>query len=118
MDDTGGSPASPTRDVESSGAASSVPEPPNFRLVTTTMLVMNLGMMIFMAAVGALGIGSANSINSTGLIFVGLYLILFAGLVFVYELSQVLKWETLDLFMKKNFGFLYGIKGKGLFMIL
>lgn len=74
--------------------------------------------MIFLAAVGALGIGSAEGIDDTGLIFVGLYLIIFAGLVFFYELAQVLKWERLDLFMKMNFGFLYGVNGKGIFILL
>ena len=120
MDNPG--PSSPrdstSRDVESSSAVGGANEPPHFKKVKLTFLIGNLGFMIFLAAVGALGIGSANSINDTGLIFVGLYLILFAGLVFVYEISQVLGWEVLDNFMKRNFGFLYGVNGKGLFILL
>lgn len=74
--------------------------------------------MVFLAATGALGISSANGIDDTGLIFVGLYLIIFSGLVTVYEVSQVVGNEALDLFMKKNFGFLYGVIGKSLFILL
>ena len=97
-----------------SGAA----DPPYFKLVKTVFFFMNIGLMVFLAAVGALGMGSSTSINDTGLIFVGLYLIIFAGLVFFYELAQVLNWESLDLFMKKNFGFLYGVYGKSLFILM
>lgn len=109
------------RDVESapsSAAVASTNEPPHLRKVRFTFFLMNTGLMVFLAATGALGIGSANNINDTGLIFVGLYLIVFAGLVFFYEMSQVLNWERLDTFMKKNFGFLYGVIGKSCFEIM
>lgn len=108
-------------DVESStrpgGAAGGTP-PPHFNKVKTALFMGNIGFMVFLAAVGALGMGEARSINDTGLIFVGLYIIIFAGLVFFYELAQVLHWERLDLFMKMNFGFLYGVNGKGIFILL
>ena len=116
------SPAAPAAsgDVESSSgvAANTGEKPPYFYAVKMTFFIVNMGMMIFMAAVGALGIGSANSINDTGVIFVGLYLIIFAGLVVFYELAQILNWERLDMFMKKNFGFLYGVYGKGFFILM
>ena len=109
-------------DVESSSRPSSSGpsgnQPPHFRAVKIGFFIGNIGFMIFLAAVGALGMGSAKTIDDTGLIFVGLYLIVFAGLVFFYELAQVLNWERLDLFMKMNFGFLYGVNGKGVFILL
>jgi len=79
---------------------------------------MTLGLMVFMAAVGALGIGKSDSVNDTGVIFVGLYMIVFAAIVFIYEISQILPSKSLDTLMKKNFGFLYGYVGKGLFLLL
>ena len=72
----------------------------------------------YLYVVGALGIGESNSVNDTGTVFVGLYMIVFAGIVVVFEISQILPSQTLDLFMKKNFGFLFGYIGKGLFFIL
>lgn len=74
--------------------------------------------MVFLAATGALGVGSASSINDTGTIFVGLYMIIFAAVVFIYELSQMCPGKSLDNLMKRNFGFLYGTIGKGLFILL
>lgn len=120
MDGGGSGATSSARDVESSSreTITDKTDPPYFRTVKTAFFITNIGMMIFLAATGALGIGSANGINDTGLIFVGLYLIIFAGLVFFYELAQVLRWERLDMFMKRNFGFLYGVNGKGLFILM
>jgi hypothetical protein len=79
---------------------------------------MSTGLMVFMAAVGALGIGSANSVNDTGVIFVGIYLILFAGIEFIFEMAQLCPNSSLDNIVKRNFGFLYGNVGKGLFFML
>jgi len=82
---------------------------------------MNIGMMFFLSVVGALAIasvGSADSTDATGLIFVGLYLLIFASILFIYEIIQLLPFEALDLFYKKNFGFLYGPIGKGMFILL
>lgn len=81
-------------------------------------LVVNLGLMIFMAATGALGIGNANNVNDSGVIFVGIYLIVFAGILTVFEISQLCPGGRLDDFVKRNFGFLYGNIGKGLYLLL
>lgn len=106
----------------SSGAASpkkrSEPEPPYKGLVKGIFLFFNLGFMVFMAATGALGIASANSVNDTGAVFVGIYMILFAAIVFIYEVAQIFPSKKLDDLIKVNFGFLYGIIGKGLFILL
>ena len=77
-----------------------------------------LSPIIILCVVGALGIGKSTSVNDTGTVFVGLYMIVFAGIVVVYEISQILPSQTLDIFMKKNFGFLFGYVGKGLFFTL
>ena len=112
----------PSGDVESSSSSSEAVatgnRPPHFLKVKYGLFTLNCGFMVFLAAVGALGMGSAESINDTGLIFVGLYLMIFAALVFLYELSQILNWERMDDFMKRNFGFLYGVYGKSLFILM
>ncbi|RYG62484.1 hypothetical protein EON64_17785 [archaeon] len=80
-------------------------------------LVVNMGAMVFMAATGAIGIANTDSINDTGVIFVGIYMLLFASVQFVFEISQLCPSSSLNTVMKKNFGFLYGTIGKGLFML-
>lgn len=87
-------------------------------IVQGIFLVLNLGLMLFLAAVGALGVGASNSTDDTGVIFVGIYLIIFAGIVFIYEAVQVCHIEMLDNLWKRNFGFLYGTIGKGIFILL
>mmetsp|Transcript_1107 Transcript_1107/g.1808 ORF Transcript_1107/g.1808 Transcript_1107/m.1808 type:complete len:128 (-) Transcript_1107:580-963(-) len=120
MDNPAADSENPQRALSSSSTALAAPEGevPYKGVAVTTLYVMNMGSAVFTAAVGALGIGSAGSINDTGLIFVGLYLIIFAALVFLFELAQILKWEKFDEFMKKNFGFLYGVIGKSVFLLM
>lgn len=70
-----------------------------------------------MASVGALGIRDANSVSDTGLVFIGLYMHIFAAILFCYESIQIRPCEVLDTFYKRNFGFLYGPNGKGAYLI-
>ncbi len=93
-------------------------DPPYKSVVKWTFFFLNIGFMLFLAAVGALGVGASNNIDDTGVIFVGIYMILFAAIEFIFEISQVMPWEALDTFIKKNFGFLYGMIGKGMFITL
>lgn len=81
-------------------------------------LIMNLGLMIFMAATGALGIGGSDNVDDTGVVFVGIYLIVFAAILTFFEIAQLCPGGRLDEFVKRNFGFLYGNIGKGLFLVL
>lgn len=74
--------------------------------------------MVFLAATGAIGIGAADGTDDTGTVFVGIYLILFAGIQFFYEIAQMCPGKSLDMIMKKNFGFLYGEVGKGCYLML
>jgi len=92
--------------------------PPYFTAVQGVMSTINMGLMIFMSAVGVLGILNSTNVNDTGVIFVGLYLVIFAAIEFMYELAQLLPLESLDLLVKKNFGFLYGVNGRGAFFLL
>lgn len=49
----------------------------------------------------------------------GVYMILFSGLLFSFEVLQICSCcETLDILYKKNFGFFYGVIGKASYMIL
>eukprot|EP01031_Cornospumella_fuschlensis_P043512 gene43512-53200_t len=97
--------------------ASGEDEPPYKATVKSTLLLVNMGAMVFMAATGAIGIANTDSINDTGVIFVGIYMLLFASVQFIFEVAQLCPNSSLNTLMKKNFGFLYGTIGKGLFML-
>jgi len=76
---------------------------------------MNMGMCVFMAATGALGVRMADGVNDAGVVFVGIYMCLFALILFSFEVVQICPCTFFDDIMKKNFGFLYGTIGKSLY---
>lgn len=80
--------------------------------------VLNFGFPLFLAVVGALALKYSTDISDAQVVFMGIYLFLFAAILFIYELLQVLSCPALDLMYKKNFGYLYGIYGKGLYTFL
>jgi hypothetical protein len=77
-----------------------------------------MGLAVMMAATGVLGLGEADTADDTGMVFVALYMILFGAILFSHELGQICPVSAVENVMKKNFGFLYGPNGKGLFMLL
>jgi hypothetical protein len=99
----------------STGAAST--KPPYYGVVSWTCTIINMGLMFFMAFTGAVGTLSSDNVDDTGVIFVGIYLMIFAAIEFMYELSQIVKITSFDNLMKKNFGFLYGVNGRGLYFL-
>lgn len=49
--------------------------------------------------------------------FLASYMIMFAVLLFVYELLWWVPIAPVNRTLRKNFGFMYGLKGKGFYMI-
>ena len=73
-----------------------------------------------MAALGVLTLldfsgGSLTEIASTP--FLASYMIMFSLLLFFYELMWWMPVPWINKSLRKNFGFMYGLKGKGLYMI-
>lgn len=86
---------------------------------------MCIGIPIILAAAGVLGIkwvnenpNGQNSDVRTQIVFQGIYMIVFGAILFFYEVFSLARVEITDLFMKRNFGFLYGPIGKGLFTLM
>lgn len=71
-----------------------------------------------MAFTGAKAVLDVDNTDEAGSLFIGLYMFLFAVILFVYEVICIKSVEVLDNFYAKNFGFLYGPIGKGLYMLL
>jgi hypothetical protein len=59
----------------------------------------------------------ATAAQDIGNIFVGFYMVFFGCILIFHELIQHCKIQFLDRFMKKNFGFLYGVHGKSSYMV-
>lgn len=59
-----------------------------------------------------------SGVDSTGKIFVSVYMFFFATLLFAFELNQIKPVEVIDHMFKRNFGFLYSYMGKAFFIIL
>jgi hypothetical protein len=85
--------------------------------VKAIFLIINLGLMIMMSATGALGIKNSSSITDSSTIIVGLYMILFSGMLATFEIIQIYPCSLIDILYKKNFGFLYGLMGKSGFTV-
>lgn len=107
-------PVSDTGGAVSSGSNA----PPYKALVNSVVTFMTMGVSVMMAATGALVILEAEDVNDTGIVFIGLYMCLFAAILFCYELIQVKPIEKIDNIYKENFGFLYGPIGRGVYMFL
>ena len=59
----------------------------------------------------------ATSNQDAGNVFVGLYMCIFAFILILHEMIEVIQCEGPGLLLKKNFGFLYGVHGKSAYHI-
>ena len=90
------------------------------RFILVVVSCLNFGIAGMMAALGVLTIikfkgESFQEIAATP--FLASYMILFALLLFLYELMWWVPVPTINRTLRKNFGFMYGLKGKGLYLI-
>lgn len=75
------------------------------------------------ALMTALGVLTIIEVHKTGIgkdlsePFLAFYMILFAVLLFLYELMWWSPMPKLNKDMRKNFGFMYGLRGKGLYLV-
>lgn len=72
---------------------------------------------------GGLGVVSLieyefNGVGDLTYAFLCAYMILFATLLFLYEFIWWQPVASLNVMFRKNFGFLYGLHGKGLYLIV
>uniref|UniRef100_A0A7S4EE86 Uncharacterized protein n=1 Tax=Pseudo-nitzschia australis TaxID=44445 RepID=A0A7S4EE86_9STRA len=81
--------------------------------------VFNIGLAALMTVLGVLTIIQVHltGINDLSEPFLAFYMILFAVLLFLYELMWWSPMKKLNKDMRKNFGFMYGLRGKGLYLI-
>eukprot|EP00752_Nemacystus_decipiens_P001906 g1836.t1 len=76
---------------------------------------VNIGVSIMMAASAAFGLIALESFEN---VVLSVYLMIFAVLLFMYELVRVMSsCERPKQVMTKNFGFFFGAKGRGLYLV-
>jgi hypothetical protein len=81
--------------------------------------MLNLGLAAMMGSLGVLSLLSykPSSVDDLTLAFLSCYMIIFATLLFLYEFIWWQPVPSLNIMFRKNFGFLYGLKGKGFYLI-
>lgn len=88
------------------------------------LAVISIGLCGFMALVGAIGIREGavilkqqseadeydeKAVNvASSDMYIGVYMNLFAFILFLYEIGYLTKWDLLNNVLKRNVGFLYG----------
>mmetsp|Transcript_26602 Transcript_26602/g.39529 ORF Transcript_26602/g.39529 Transcript_26602/m.39529 type:complete len:195 (+) Transcript_26602:47-631(+) len=70
-----------------------------------------------MAVTACMGVASVDGIDDSGEIMVAIYMIIFAAILALFEVIQIKPCESIDHVYRRNFGFLYGTKGKAFFII-
>ena len=60
---------------------------------------------------------SMDRVSEVGRIFVATYMIFFAGLLLAIEVIEIQKSNMLNFLLQRNFGFLFSVIGKPLFII-
>jgi hypothetical protein len=88
------------------------------KVLAVLFIIGNIFFSVLAATCGALGIKGSSSVSDTSVVFVGLYIILFAAILVGYEISQYTPGRLLDNIVKKNLGFLYGPIGRSAYIIL
>ena len=83
-------------------------------LVQRLLSFLNIGLAVLMGASGVLGLMSHLAPAD---MFVSVYMVLFALLFFVYEIMWWKSIDSITLLLRKNFGFLFGMKGKSIFIM-
>jgi hypothetical protein len=78
--------------------------------------------LVLAAMMGGLGVLSLIDYEFSGVddltfAFLCSYMIIFAGLLFLYEFIWWQPVAALNIMFRKNFGFLYGLQGKGWYLI-
>jgi hypothetical protein len=89
----------------------------NASAILVLLSIADIGIAALMATLGVLTLIELNGVSDTAAGFLAAYMIIFALLLFVYELMWWVGIPTVNLVLRKNFGFLYGLKGKGLYLI-
>lgn len=86
-------------------------------IIYWTLKVVTMLLCLLMALTAIIGIEYVNDVQTSEKLFVATYMLFFSTLLFVFELVEVRPIEWIDHLLRRNFGFLYGVVGKSLYII-
>lgn len=92
----------------------------NSSLPLMVMSILNIGSAAMMAALGILTLIEVNKsggVSDLSEPFLASYMVMFAILLGIYEFMWWTPSPKINRIMRKNFGFLYGLLGKGFYLI-
>ena len=81
------------------------------------MSIVNMLIATMMGALGVLVLLRYTFGGDLSRAFLAVYMVLFASLLFVYELMWWTALPKLNKAVRLNFGFMYGIRGKGFYLV-
>lgn len=89
------------------------------RCVVLALSVLNLGLSAMMGSLGILTLITykPSSVKDLTLAFLACYMVIFAALLFCYEFIWWQPVAALNVTFRKNFGFFYGLNGKGFYLV-
>jgi len=86
-------------------------------LVRWAIIIVDIALSVIIAATAITEFMDVSGISQTEDVFVSVYALLFTLILFAHEISQIVTLEWLDNIFRKNFGFINGVKGKGIFLV-
>lgn len=89
------------------------------RLFITLLSLVNVCLSVLMAALGMLTLikFKPSSANDYSEAFLSVYMVMFALILFMYEMMYWVGIGWINKAFRKNFGFMYGLKGKGFYLV-
>jgi len=87
------------------------------RYVHWGLRIVTMLLCVLMFVTACLGLGSVNGVDKSGKVFVAVYMLFFASLLFCFEAVQIQQIEWVEHMLRRNFGFLYSMMGKAFFII-
>lgn len=99
------------------GVGNKAPTPNRSQLWFKLISIILIGLCAAMVSLGVFVILNNRSVKDFAEWFIASYMILFAGLLFFYELMWWCAVGPLNKIIRKNFGFIYSIRGKALYLI-
>jgi hypothetical protein len=88
-------------------------------LIFVVLSIIDFGLAGMMAALGVTSLLEMDfkNLEEISEAFLAVYMVIFAVLLFIYELVWWQPIASLNKTFRRNFGFMYGLKGKGFYLI-
>lgn len=111
-------PSAPTVN-NSAVSGNPVQRPDRSGCVHRLISIVLIGLCVSMSALGVLAILQLESIQMEEIteFFIATYMVVFAALLFLYEMMWWCTIDSVNKIVRKNFGFMYKVYGKALYLI-